>query len=118
MTQYKGHCILFVGKDYDHVDDIWIMESEEDTIIRLKNALEKLDINCSSIAFKWTDEITGQRCCVCDCVYNKPYETYHSELFIEFFIEGLCQCSYAIHCPLDFYLTEEPTGKNNDTNFL
>lgn len=86
--KYKGTCILFAGKEKQLDEDMddydqWIMESEEETKVRLTDGLKQMGVKCESISFKWCDRDNGQRLCECIVYYNKPYQVYISEMFIK-----------------------------------
>ena len=91
---YQGTCVLFAGNkdvfensidDSDYEPDFkeWILESEEETKRRLIVGLQTVGVRCAEITIKWTDEHRGMRCCECICYYNKPYQIYHSDFFID-----------------------------------
>lgn len=84
--KYQGTCVIFSGnvKETDEYGcDIWIMETEEETVRKLINGLDTVGVKCDFITILWTDVTFGTRCCKCVCYYNKPYEIYYSDFFIK-----------------------------------
>ena len=96
---YNGTCVVFVGlekvyedydSDYPDYEPEFVelsLESEEETKRRLIAGIQTVGVRCEEIKFKWTDKYNGLRCCECVCYYNKPYQVYKSEFFID--AEGL-----------------------------
>ncbi len=99
-TRYEGRCVIFAGKEFIEEDEYWDLETEEETIARLLKGIETIGVICKSVTIGWTDENTGQRYCVCECYYDKPYEVYNSD----FFINGLYEFHDSPETPLEFCL--------------
>jgi len=116
--KYEGKCIIFAAKarwsdmngeipidQYDQYDEddettLWIMEDEEITKTKLIEGLSSVGVKCESVTIEREDiHNNGVRFVSCICYYNKPYEVYNSE----FFIEGLSQFPPSRNCPLEFY---------------
>jgi hypothetical protein len=97
--KYEGHCIIFAGKIKCNKKNKWIMESDDITKNKLILGLLNVGIKCNDVEIEWSDKVDGTKKCKCICYYNKPYEIYNSE----FFIDGITQSSYCPSCPLEFY---------------
>ena len=106
---YEGRCILFVGdkKKYNKNtnEDEWILETDEIIQNKLKMGLDKYGVQIKSIEYEWTNTYEGTVSCVCSCFYNKPYQVY----FSEFFIQGLTSFELEKDNPnsvLEFYFSK------------
>lgn len=104
--KYKGHCTIFCGekidKDnlYPEYGDKWILEPENITTEKLIKGLKSVGVKVHDIIFTKEFLNDGLRICECVCHYNKSYEVYNSE----FFIEGLSSSEY--NTSLEFYFSE------------
>jgi hypothetical protein len=104
--KYEGHCKIFCGETHiveddedneydDNGDDNeqlynWILESTDITKNKIIAGLQTVGVRCENIQFTKEDSFYGTRMCTCICYYNKPYEIYNSD----FFIEGLTEFSF------------------------
>lgn len=79
--RYRGGCQIFAGKTLE--DDVWLMESEDETKTKLTNALERKGIRCENIKFSHENVSTGERICDVICSYNKPYRIHHDDFYLE-----------------------------------
>ncbi len=80
--KYVGKTIIFVGTKYDEDNDCWELETEDETKTKLINGLKTVGVICEDIQINWECTIEGTRYCECICLYNKPYQVYVSEFFI------------------------------------
>lgn len=104
--KYEGFCTLFAGAElnepytgdpYDY--PFWTMEDEDLTRLKLSEALKTVGVVCDFKDITLNPDIyEGTVQCVCICYYNKPYQVYNSE----FFLNNLTQ-SNDFHWPVEFY---------------
>jgi len=89
---YETTVTIFAGtnklNDEDYWDEIeystyWEMEAIDITKNKLIKGLEKVGVRCESFIVINENTRDGTRLCKCICSYNKPYEVYHSEFFLE-----------------------------------
>ena len=78
--RYRGGCNIFAGKFME--DDMWVMESEDETKTKLADALKLGGIKCETISFGWEDTKDGVRNCIVICSYNQPYEPYYDDFYL------------------------------------
>ncbi len=87
---------------YDPTDySFWDMQDDEDTKRDIINALKLVGVRCESVNIASFDIYDGTKICDCVCYYNKPYQVYNSE----FFLNGLSGFPFS-NCPLEFYFSK------------
>ena len=104
--KYEGTVTLFVGNG-NKIEDVYgyemhEVEPEKMTIEKLEKGLESVGVKCLAIEIIDEDVYRGLRTCKCVCLYNKPYQIYHSE----FFIKGLTRFEESPEVPLEFGFTK------------
>lgn len=110
--KYEGECVIFAGiknqlDQYDEIDETcnfycWDFESDDITKMKLIEGLKTVGVKCDSVIIKKRNDSDGTKVCKCICYYNKPYQVYYSE----FFIDNLSNF-YSSNSPLEFYFVKK-----------
>ncbi len=106
--KYQGCCTIFTGINLNepYTNDptdyqFWDMQLDEYTKQDLIAALELKGVKCESVNIVSTDIYDGTKRCECVCYYNKPYQVYNSE----FFLDNLSGFSFSSGS-LEFYFSK------------
>lgn len=113
--KYEGECMIFAGiknqfDQYDEIDETcnfycWDFENDDITKMKLIEGLKTVGVKCDSVIIQKRNNSDGTKLCKCICYYNKPYQVYYSE----FFIENLSNfySSNGSNGPLEFYFVKK-----------